>query len=307
MIDAKAFGVELAGIVKAATTPLVARIAALEAALAAFPAPADGRDGKDGADGAPGRDGTSVTIDDVMPEMLAHLDTFLASIPMPADGKDGVPGRDGADGKDGVDGEAGADGKDGADGRGGRDGQDGAPGRDGIDGRDGLAVMDLLRAAGGRLVAVMSDGRPKDLGVFVGKDGADGRDGRDGQDGAPGRDGFGFDDLSFEQTGERSAILRFVRGEDVKEFPLSLPGFVDCGVWKDGNTYQRGDGVTYAGSFWIAGDGAEGRPDAAKGWRLAVKKGRDGKDGEAGKKGEPGQPGKPGRDLTQLGADGSKW
>ena len=167
--------------------------------------------------------------------------------------------------------------------------------------------MDLLRAEGGRLVAVMSDGRTKDLGVFVGKDGADGRDGRDGQDGAPGRDGFGFDDLSFEQTGERSAILRFVRGEDVKEFPLSLPGFVDCGVWKDGNTYQRGDGVTYAGSFWIAGDGAEGRPDAAKGWRLAVKKGRDGKDGEAGKKGEPGQPGKPGRDLTQLGADGSKW
>ena len=249
MIDAKAFGAELAGIVKAATTPLVARIAALEAALAAFPAPADGRDGRDGADGAPGRDGTSVTIDDVMPEMLAHLDTFLASIPMPADGKDGVPGRDGADGKDGVDGKAGAD----------------------------------------------------------GKDGADGRDGRDGQDGAPGRDGFGFDDLSFEQTGERSAILRFVRGEDVKEFPLSLPGFVDCGVWKDGNTYQRGDGVTYAGSFWIAGDGAEGRPDAAKGWRLAVKKGRDGKDGEAGKKGEPGQPGKPGRDLTQLGADGSKW
>lgn len=39
MIDAKAFGAELAGIVKAATAPLMARIDALEKALADRPEP----------------------------------------------------------------------------------------------------------------------------------------------------------------------------------------------------------------------------------------------------------------------------
>lgn len=130
---------------------------------------------------------------------------------------------------------------------------------------------------------------------------------RDGKDGADGRDGFGFDDLTFEQTGERSAVLRFARGEQVKEFAIVLPGFVDRGVWKDAEAYQPGDGVTYGGSFWIAQAGADGRPDTGKGWRLAVKKGRDGKDGRDGEKGLQGPEGRPGRDLTQLGGDGSKW
>ena len=48
MIDAKAFGAELAGIVKAATAPLQARIDALEKALADRPEPEAGKDGRDG-------------------------------------------------------------------------------------------------------------------------------------------------------------------------------------------------------------------------------------------------------------------
>lgn len=45
MIDAQAFGAELAAIVKAATAPLIARIDALEKASSVQPEP--GRDGKD--------------------------------------------------------------------------------------------------------------------------------------------------------------------------------------------------------------------------------------------------------------------
>ena len=55
-------------------------------------------------------------------------------------------------------------------------------------------------------------------GEYVGKDGAAGANGKDGADG---RDGFGFDDLTFEQTGERSAVLRFAKGEQVKEFAIT--------------------------------------------------------------------------------------
>ena len=39
----------------------------------------------------------------------------------------------------------------------------------------------------------------------------------------------------------------------------------------------------------------------------AARDGRDGRDGKDGAKGDPGPQGKAGRDLTQLGADGSKW
>ena len=103
---------------------------------------------------------------------------------------------------------------------------------------------------------------------------------RDGKDGA---DGLGFDDLQVSFDGERSVVLRFVRGETVKEFPLTLPAVIDRGVFKEGADYVRGDGVTWGGSFWIAQGETKSKPDAASGgWRLAVKRGRDGKDGRDG-------------------------
>ena len=40
-----------------------------------------------------------------------------------------------------------------------------------------------------------------------------------------------------------------------------------------------GDGTTWGGSFWIAQGETGEKPDTGKGWRLAVKKGRDGRDG----------------------------
>lgn len=196
MIDAKAFGEELAGIVKAATAPLLARIEVLERALAERPEPAAGKDGRDGKDGAPGARGE--------------------------------------------------------------------PGRDGLD------VKDLFRADGGHLVAVMSDGSTKDLGVFVGKDGEPGRDGADGKDGS---DGLGFEDMSFEFDEHGRVIAKFQRGDMVKS--VRLPGIVDRGPYKSGESYEKGDAVSYGGSLWIAQEPTGDKPDGGKGWRLAVKKGRD--------------------------------
>lgn len=196
MIDAKAFGEELAGIVKAATAPLLARIEVLERTLAERPEPAAGKDGRDGKDGDPG--------------------------------------------------------------------ERGEPGRDGLD------VKDLFRADGGRLVAVMSDGTTKDLGVFVGKDGEPGRDGVDGKDG---QDGLGFEDLTFDTDEHGRVLAKFQRGDVVKS--IRLPGIVDRGPYKSGESYEKGDAVSYGGSLWIAQEPTGDKPDGGKGWRLAVKKGRD--------------------------------
>lgn len=134
-------------------------------------------------------------------------------------------------------------------------GKDGEPGRDGRDGLPGVSGP-------------------------VGEKGIDGKDGRDGVDGKDGRDGLGFDELTVEHDGERGVVLRFQRGEETKEFPISLPLVLDRGVYKDG-VYERGDGVTWAGSFWIAQGATKGKPGepGSEGWRLAVKRGRDGKDG----------------------------
>lgn len=98
-----------------------------------------------------------------------------------------------------------------------------------------------------------------------------------GPQGPAGTDGFGFDDLDLVET-EQGVMLRFTRGDVVKDF--RLPIVTDRGVFKEGVEYHKGDGVTWGGSFWIAQCDAGDKPDTGKGWRLAVKKGRDGKDGQ---------------------------
>lgn len=139
----------------------------------------------------------------------------------------------------------------------GKDGERGPEGPQGIPGRDGR------------------DGLP-------GEKGLNGKDGRDGIDGKDGSDGLGFDDLDMTHDGERGFVLRFARGEKVKEFAFTIPIVLDRGVYKAESEYQRGDAVTWAGSLWIAQGETKAKPGEGDGWRLAVKKGRDGKD--AGKR-----------------------
>ncbi|WP_052950359.1 hypothetical protein [Devosia limi] len=130
------------------------------------------------------------------------------------------------------------------------------------------AVSSALIDRGGHLVLTLTDGATKDVGPVC------------GTDGKPGEPGLGFDDLAVAHDGERGLTLSFTRGEQVKEFPMVLPIVIDRGIHREGDIYAKGDGVTWAGSFWISqkddnGDKPGGSPET---WRLSVKKGRDGKD-----------------------------
>jgi hypothetical protein len=314
--------------------------------------------------GDPGKDGTSVTAEDVLPELKSEVARLVADFPAPKDGKDGIDGKDGKSitaedvrpiieqeqARLALDFERRAQdilhraierippGRDGIDGRDGKDGQDADP--------EAVAakVIERLDLKGTRtdLKKLCKELVDKEVSRFEPpKDGADGKDGRDatdaqvadavaayikahpvrdGKDGQSitpeqikallderaasweldfekraqaalekaidrmpkprdGKDGIGFDDFSWEFDGERTLrALSRVNGEE-REHKFILPIVIDQGVYKDGQDYARGDGVTWGGSFWISQvEKPKGKPGQFnKDWRLAVKRGRDGK------------------------------
>jgi hypothetical protein len=115
------------------------------------------------------------------------------------------------------------------------------------------------------------DGQPGPPGPF-GRDGVDGRDGKDGAD------GLGFDDFEETYDGERTFTRRYIRnGTVLREFVWSVPYVLDRGVYQAGKTYVQGD--TCGGSFWIAQQTTDARPETSPAWRLAVKRGAAGRDG----------------------------
>lgn len=292
-------------------SPLMTRIKALEE-RAPVPGPQgekglqgdNGRAGIDGKDGSPGDRGEQG-------EQGLRGDNGEPGIDG-VNGKDGMPGErgergdGGPQGLTGRQGEPGIDGKDGVPGAHGIKGEAGEKGAPGIDGKSVTVeevrqmfegefskwaldferrAQDVLQKAIDRIPV------PKDGTAGVnGKDGNDGLDGRNGvdglhgKDGAPGdngKDGFGFDDLDVIQDGERGITLRFAHGEIVKDFSLKFPVLIDRGVYQQGGKYEKGDGVTYGGSLWIAQkDTPDNKPGSGTDWRLAVKRGKDGKDGE---------------------------
>lgn len=66
-------------------------------------------------------------------------------------------------------------------------------------------------------------------------------------------------------------------GESSKEF--TVPGVEDKGIFREGDEYLKGDGVTFGGSWFLAQkDAPAGKPGSSEDWRLAAKRGRDGKD-----------------------------
>lgn len=266
--DGKAFGAEIVGAVKdhmdRTVTPILERLEALEKRVSEIPEP---KEPPDLSGISLQLETLSASINDLpeLPDISGMVAEAVEAIPKPQDGKsitveDVQPIID-----EGIQKAVENLPKP----------KDGEPGKDG---RDGLDVKELFRAEGGKLMAVMSDGTTRDLGQFVGKDGEPGKDGKDGEPGKDGKDGFGFDnlDLAVEDTGVK---LRFMRGEHAKEF--LLPIVMDQGVYKAGNVYRKGNGVTWAGSFWIAQKDTDEKPGDGDSWRLAVKKGRDGRDGKS--------------------------
>lgn len=207
----------------------------------------DGRDGKDGIDGKDGENGRDGTNG--------------------LDGKDGENGRDGVDGKDGADGK---DGRDGIDGKDGINGEKGIDGKDGRDGEDGVGLAGAVIDRDGELVVTTTKGAAIKLGCIVGRDGAD---------------GVGFDDMSAESDGEGRVTLKFMRGQQVKEFPLTFEIPVYRGYWREGRKCEAGHMLTHEGSVWIAKRANCSKPclENKEDWQLAVRKGRDGKDGANGR------------------------
>lgn len=135
---------------------------------------------------------------------------------------------------------------------------------------DPVNVASALIDREGNLVLTLSNGEIKSLGIVVGRDGET----------IKGADGLGFDDLSEELADDgRTIIHRYMRGDEVKEFRHTFSVVLDRGVYKAEQEYTAGDGVTWAGSFWIAQKDTSEKPGVDDGWRLAVKSGRAGRDG----------------------------
>lgn len=95
-----------------------------------------------------------------------------------------------------------------------------------------------------------------------------------------GRDALDIEDfdLSIGEDG-RTITASLKRGETVIEKSVKIPAILDKGVYSDTGSYEKGDGVTYAGSYWIVQkDSPEGKPGSSDDFRLAVKRGRDGRE-----------------------------
>jgi hypothetical protein len=301
MFDGEAFGTEIVSAVKSYVDGVVAPLLAENAALLKRVGELEARqtergepgaDGRDGADGQPGRDGVDgKDAEPVTDERLAEIVAAHLAANPPADGKDGrdgVDGKDGSPGLDGKDGSPGLSGKDGADGIHGKDG------RDGIDGKDGAAaplIAHAFKDHTGELIVTLTDGTVLRTGIF---DGVNGRDGAPGNDG---RDGLCPDKI-IQAWGDdgRTLTTKYVYGDTaivVEAEGEPAPFVVERGVFKDGQGYQKGDGVTWGGSYWIAQKDTHAKPTEGPDWRLAIRKGRDGKDGKDGDRGPPGKDGKP--------------
>lgn len=230
---------------------------------------------RDGENGPPGKDGTSVTMDDVVPVVAAAVDKAVASLPRPTHVLGGLIDRDGALCLNLSDGKIIKIGK--------------------VVGEDGKDVdPDQVR----KLLQEMVDALPPPT------------DGKDGRDGVDGKDGVGFGNITLQQISDREYkwVVANPDGTKSEEFPLriDLPLYRD--MYVSGQTYQKGDLVTLGGSMWHANKETSVRPETGlEDWTIAAKRGRDGKQGPPGPAGTGGKDGKDGRDLTQLGFDGKKF
>lgn len=127
-----------------------------------------------------------------------------------------------------------------------------------------------------------------------GADGSVGPIGPQGEQGPAGKDGT-LENLKMVYDGERTVTFMFKDGTPIEGGVIRMPIVLDRGVFKDGMTYEAGDGTTWGGSFYIAQRETSAKPgqpsEDSRAWRLAVKKGADGKEGKAGPEGPQGKSG----------------
>lgn len=260
MIDPVEFGKAMGALVKEATAPLLDRIGQLEKQLAAIvvPSAADAAAlvdvealSKSAAALVPkAEDGKSVTLDDVRPLVEELVSKAVAALPAPEKGKD--------------------------------------------------ADMDVLKSHVGELVKAVQPAAPLPVpsveeiaGTFERRFSdltlSWERQARDAFEKAAdrmpkpkdGRDALNLEDFDLTLADDgRTVTVKMQAGETIIEKSVKIAAVIDRDIFKPAGTYEKGDGVSYGGSFWIAKcDAPKGVPGSGEtDWRCAVKKGRDGKD-----------------------------
>lgn len=257
MIDPVEFGKQMAAIVREATAPLVERIDALEKELAGIPEPVvpveidTAAIAKEAASLMPEpKGGESVTVDDVKPLLAEMIDAAIKAIP---------PAKDGEDGKDADMAEL------------------------------KLCLSDMVKQIQPPApptideVAAVFERRFSDLTLSWERQARDTFEKAADRMPVPkdGRDALPLDSFDMELAEDgRTLTLKMQAGDTAMEKSLRIATVLDRGPYRGEAQYEKGDAVTHGGSLWIAqADGPEGAPGlGGKGWRLAVKKGRDGKD-----------------------------
>jgi integrin beta 3 len=298
--------------VSTALAPLLAENKALTERIAALEAraPERGEPGAPGAPGEPGPAGRDADPDAVRGMIGEAVAAAVAALPAPERGEPGAPGEPG---RDGLPGEQGAPGRDSdpevvrsmvgeaisaavaalpAPERG-PQGAPGEKGEKGDTGEDGAGIADLLIDRDGHLVATFTDGRMKNLGLIIGRDGTDGAPGAPGMDG---RDGKDLDGIDVTQDGAM-LTLAFTIGEERSIYELELP---TGPAGRDGQdaymgearglhdpeaVYRKMDVVSFNGCEWRAKQDNPG-PLPGNGWMLSASKGKRGDRGEPGPAGK---------------------
>lgn len=166
----------------------------------------------------------------------------------------------------------------------GEKGERGDAGPQGERGASGVGVSAAFRDQKGHLLLTMSDGSVCDIGDITGAPGPRGERGTMGPQGERGEKGsqgetFSLDDFDITPLDERTIKMSFEKGDQRHSFELEFPVPVYRGVWREGETYSRGDMVTWAGSTWHCEEKSIAKPGEVSGnWTLAVKAGRPGRD-----------------------------
>ena len=260
MIDPVEFGKAMGALVKEATAPLLSRIDQLEKQLGAINVPTAAEAAalidldavaKSAAALVPkAENGTSVTVDDVRPLVDELIAKAVSALPAPEKGKD--------------------------------------------------ADMDALKAHVGELVKGIQPATPLPVpsveeiaGTFERRFSdltlSWERQARDtfekAADRMPkpkdGRDALALEDFDLALADDgRTVTVKMQAGDTVIEKSVKIAAVIDRDTFKHDRAYEKGDGVSYGGSFWIAKcDAPKGVPGSGEtDWRCAVKKGRDGKD-----------------------------
>lgn len=88
----------------------------------------------------------------------------------------------------------------------------------------------------------------------------------------------GISDIDITQSDERNFTVTAIKSSGEKtEKTFSVPVMIYRDIFRDGEKYFTGDSVTWGGSVWYCNEATGDKPgeDGSKGWKLAVKRGRD--------------------------------